>query len=151
VFILIDNKVRFKQLVIADRGYTLHTIRYSYDSLARLREARYAPGINANAIDPDLLRRYQYAFDLSGNRTQATETIAGSATTTNYGYNAANQMTSAGAATLTYDNNGNLLGDGANAYTWDRANRLLSAGGTSYAYDGMSNRQRSSAADCAAQ
>ena len=131
--------MRFKHLVILDRGYTLHTIRYSYDSLARLREARYAPGINANAPDADLLRRYQYAFDLSGNRTQQIATIAGSATT-NYGYNAANQMTSAGAATLTYDNNGNLINDGTTAYTWDRANRMLSAGGTNYGYEGMGNR-----------
>jgi hypothetical protein len=36
---------------------------------------------------------------------------------TNYTYNAANQMTNAGAATLTYDNNGNLLNDGTNEYT----------------------------------
>ncbi|MDX2161313.1 MAG: RHS repeat-associated core domain-containing protein [bacterium] len=77
-----------------------------------------------------------------GNRTQQIATIAGSATTTNYGYNAANQMTSAGAATLTYDNNGNLTNDGTTAYTWDRANRMLSAGGTSYGYDGAGNRSR---------
>gem|GEM_PF-2355200 len=146
MFILIDNKVRFKQLVIADRGYTLHTIRYSYDSLARLREARYAPGVTGGAADADLLRRYQYAFDLSGNRTQQITTIAGSTTTTNYGYNAANQMTSAVGATLTYDNNGNLTNDGTTAYTWDRANRMLSAGGTSYAYEGMGNRVKQTVA-----
>lgn len=134
------NKVRFKQLVIADRGYNLHTIRYTYDALSRVREARYAPGINGGAADADLLRRYQYSFDLAGNRTQQIATVAGSATTTNYGYNGANQMTSAGAATLTYDNNGNLTSDGANAYTWDRANRLLSMGGAAYAYDGLGNR-----------
>ena len=39
-------------------------------------------------------------------------------------------MTSAGATTLTYNNNGNLLGDGTNAYTWDRANRMIGVGGT---------------------
>ncbi len=41
-------------------------------------------------------------------------TWAKSINETNYGYNAANQMTSANATTLTYDHNGNLLGDGAN-------------------------------------
>jgi hypothetical protein len=56
---------------------------------------------------------------------------------TNYTYNAGNQLTNAGAATLTYDNNGNLTSDGTNAHTWDRANRLLSMGGATYAYDGV--------------
>lgn len=41
---------------------------------------------------------------------------------------------------MTYDANGNLIGDGTNSYVWDRANRLLSVGSSSYAYDGMNNR-----------
>jgi YD repeat-containing protein len=61
---------------------------------------------------------------------------------TNYTYNAGNQLTNAGAATLTYDNNGNLTSDGTNAHTWDRANRLLSMGSATYAYDGAGNRIR---------
>jgi predicted alpha/beta hydrolase len=93
-----------------------------------------------NAADADLLRRYQYAFDLSGNRTQQIISVAGSPTTTNYTYNAANQLTSDGVHTLTYDNNGNMTSDGTNSYTWDRANRLLSMGGSSYAYDGEGRR-----------
>jgi hypothetical protein len=48
-------------------------------------------------------------FDLAGNRTQQSLTLNGGApTVTTYSYNAGNQMTNAGAATLTYDNNGNL-------------------------------------------
>jgi hypothetical protein len=134
-------KLRFQQLVVADKTYTAQTIRYSYDKLARVREARYAAGVNGLAADADLLRRYQYAFDVAGNRTQQSVALNGAApTVTNYTYNAANQMTNAGAATLTYDNNGNLTSDGTNAHTWDRANRLLSMGGASYAYDGSGNR-----------
>lgn len=102
-------------------------------------EARYAPGVNANALDADLLYRYQYAFDVAGDRTQQIVTVAGSPTTTTYTYNALNQLTSDGTHTLTYDANGNLTSDGVNSYTWDRANRLLSMGGSNYGYDGVGN------------
>ena len=40
-------------------------------------------------------------------------------------YNAANQLTQWGTATLTYDANGNMLSDGSNAYTWDARNRQI--------------------------
>jgi RHS repeat-associated protein len=140
-------RLRFKQLVVHDRSATLRTIQYTYDGLARLREARYVPGLRTSAPDADLLRREQFTFDRAGNRTQQSIALNGGAPTlTNYTYNAANQMISAGGATLTYDNNGNLLNDGTNEYTWDRANRLtfqnlVSAfGGTSQQYDGLGNR-----------
>jgi hypothetical protein len=96
--------------------------------------------VSGNAADADLLRRYQYAFDLSGNRTQQIVSVTGTPTTTNYTYNAANQLTSDGVHSLTYDNNGNMTSDGTNSYTWDRSNRLLSMGGSSYAYDGEGHR-----------
>jgi RHS repeat-associated protein len=85
-------------------------------------------------------RRYQYTFDLAGNRTQQIVTVNGTPTTTNYTYNAANQLTQAGAQNLTYDHNGNMLNDGTGAYTWDRANRLLTFAGATYKYDGLGNR-----------
>ncbi|MDX2138738.1 MAG: hypothetical protein SF123_11645 [Chloroflexota bacterium] len=145
-------RLRFKQLVVHDRSATLRTIQYTYDGLARLREARYLPRLRTSAPDADLLERYQYVFDRAGNRTQQSIALNGGApTTTNYTYNAANQMTNAGAATLTYDNNGNLLNDGTNEYTWDRANRLTLQNligvltlETSQQYDGNGNRIRQS-------
>jgi hypothetical protein len=101
------------------------------------------PGLRSDAPDAELLRRYEYAFDRVGNRTQQAIALNGGApTVTNYSYNAANQMTAAGSATLTYDNSGNLTHDGTDAYTWDRAHRLLAMGGASYAYDGAGNRIR---------
>lgn len=133
----IGFKVRFNQLVITDTTYTLHTITYAYDQLARLRDAKYCLGFNTAVSDTDLLRRYQYQFDRSGNRTQQIVTVGGVPTTNNYMYNAANQLTSGGA---TYDPNGNLTNDGTNATTWDRANRMRTFGGADYSFDGIGNR-----------
>jgi RHS repeat-associated protein len=96
------------------------TVNYSYDTLARL--------LNAN----DGTNSYGYSFDRAGNRL--SQTVNG--LTTSYSYNAANQLTSDGVNTHTYDPNGNLTSDGVTAYSWDRANRMLSAGDHSYAYDG---------------
>ena len=133
------NKVRFKQLVIADQEYDLQTITYGYDALSRLTEARYAPSVNANAVDADLLRRYLYTYDLSGNRLSESLALnGGSPTVTSYTYNAANQITNSG---FTYDANGNLLFDNILEYTWDRANRLLVGDQFAYTYDGMGNRR----------
>jgi RHS repeat-associated protein len=130
--------LRFKQLVVPDVAYTLHTIEYTYDGLSRLNKARYNPGLNVNAADGDLLRRYQYTYDLAGNRLSESVALNGGApTVTNRTYNAANQISNAG---FVYDANGNLTNDGTNTYIWDRANRLTTMGGLSYTYDGLGNR-----------
>ncbi len=122
---------RFKQLAVIDTTYADTTIDYTYDALSRLQQANYNTG----------QRIYDYNFDLAGNRIQ--EALSGTgvtAKTTNYTYNATNQMTNDGTHTLTYDANGNLTSDGTNTYTWDRANRLTQIGNTSYTYDGLGNR-----------
>jgi hypothetical protein len=36
-------KVRFKQLLVAAKTWTLHTVEYTYDRMARVLEARYNP------------------------------------------------------------------------------------------------------------
>jgi RHS repeat-associated protein len=58
-------------------------------------------------------------------------------------YNASNQLTRWGAASLMYDANGNMPGDGAHAYTWDARNHLkqIDAGTTgSLVYDPFGRR-----------
>ncbi len=139
---------RFKQLQVIDATYNERTIDYTYDGLSRLQQANYNTGE----------RIYDYNFDLAGNRTQ--EALSGTgvtAKTTDYTYNAANQMTYNGRQ-LTYDPNGNLTSDGAdandpNTYTWDHANRLLKYTEAvygqqmgfqqmRYTYDGLGNRVR---------
>jgi RHS repeat-associated protein len=44
-----------------------------------------------------------------------------------YAVNGLNQYTSAGPASFTYDDNGNLTSDGTNSYTYDVENRLVQA------------------------
>ena len=130
--------VRFKQLLVPDVAYDLRTLEYTYDALVRLVETRYNPGINVNAADNNLLRRYQYTYDLAGNRLSDSVAVdGGTPTVTSYSYNAANQIDNQG---FTYDANGNLTSDGVNTYTWDRANRLTGMGGLTYTYDGAGNR-----------
>ncbi len=59
-------------------------------------------------------------------------------------YNHDNQLTyfSTGAASPTYDLNGNLVSDGINTYSWDARNRLTGiSSGPSFSYDGVNRRQ----------
>lgn len=51
----------------------------------------------------------------------------------NYGVNGLNQYTSAGPATFTYDDNGNLTSDGSSTYLYDIENRLVTASGATTA------------------
>jgi RHS repeat-associated protein len=53
-----------------------------------------------------------------------------------YTTNGLNQYTAAGGATITYDANGNLVGDGTSTYTYDIENRLIGrSGGVALTYD----------------
>ncbi|MEZ4671437.1 MAG: RHS repeat-associated core domain-containing protein [Anaerolineae bacterium] len=138
-------KVRFKSLTV-DGVYDYQTIKYMYDTVARIKNAKYFTGIDT-ASSP--FRQYDYTFDRAGNRTQQVVTIGATPTTTNYTYNNANQLTGDGTYTFQYDANGNLVTQKQgtttiDTYTWDRANRLLGlvtpTTNTVYEYDGEGHR-----------
>jgi RHS repeat-associated protein len=136
-----DRTQAYEKLAKAGGGNDEQTIVYAYDGLARVSTATYYAGATTGGSPT---RTYNHAFDIASNRTQQVVTI-GSATTTDYEYDAANRITrsrvNAGSWTnFTYDNAGRLTSDGTNTYTWDRANRLLSMGGATYAYDGAGRR-----------
>ena len=82
-------------------------------------------------------------FDSRGNCL--TEQLNGG-TAVNYVYDAANRLTSVGAQSYTWDNNGNLKNDGARTYAYDSANRpaQIVQGGVTYtfSYNGQGDRVR---------
>jgi RHS repeat-associated protein len=102
--------------------------------LSRLRQANYNDG-----------RQFDYTYDAVGNRlTQTVDLGQGNPVVTNYQYDTANRLEYVNDQAYTWDNNGNLLNDGASGYTYDHADRLKSASEAgliaSYNYNGMGNR-----------
>ncbi len=129
--------LRFKSLVVTGQQYDAQTIQYQYDALARLNQARYGAGVNTLGTP---FKEYDYAYDVSGNRTQQVVSLNGTPTTTNYTYDDANRLVSDGTHSFGYDTAGRMTSDGVNTYVWDRANRLLSMGGAAYQYNGLGQR-----------
>jgi RHS repeat-associated protein len=121
-----DTANRISQLT--DLGGT-HA--YGYDSVDRVTTATY-PGAAAES----------YTYDGVGNRTASHLSAS-------YTYQPFNRVTSAGGATYTYDNNGNLLSKvsatDTTQYAWDYENRLTQVtlpNGTvvNYNYDALGRR-----------
>ena len=77
-----------------------------------------------------------------------TSNSGGGPTTTNYGYDAANKLTTAGAKSYAYDGAGNLSSETFNGaqttYSWDWRNHLIGISdfgpAAGFVYDGMGNR-----------
>jgi YD repeat-containing protein len=102
------------------------SIDYTYDALNRLT--------GADASNGDY---FHYTYDAVGNRLE----VETNEDEISYTYDDANRLVEVDSVAYTWDNNGNLLGDGVNTYTYDGANRLISVNGqTTYAYDGLGNR-----------
>jgi RHS repeat-associated protein len=89
-----------------------------------------------------------YTYDAAGRRATVGGTWARTglpAAVASATYDDANRQLTWGGQTLTYDDNGNLTGDGTNTYSWDARNRLATiSGGTvaSFQYDPLGRRTR---------
>ena len=122
-------------------GYSNNTTTsYAYDLASRLTSITH----NGPSGVIDALT---YTYDAAGNRISAARANGAASLLPNAvasaGYDAANEQTAFGGATLTYDANGNLTSDGVNTYQWDARNRLIGiSGGTtaSFAYDSLGRR-----------
>ena len=122
------------------------TIVYLYDSANRLKTiADYKPSGSLYAV-------YNYTLDSLGNRTLISSyqplNVKPTPPNTSYNYNADNRLLTAGSASLSYDNNGNLttktVGSNVTNYAWDFNDMLTQVtkdGNTyQYRYDGLGNR-----------
>ncbi len=108
---------------------------YTYDANGVVTSLTTLDGVTTFTTDPlgqivraDLPggRTIEYTYDAAGNRV----VVSDSGTDTVYAVNSLNQYTSAGAATFTYDADGNLASrtdaTGTTTYAYDETNRLIS-------------------------
>ena len=113
--------------------------KYGYDTGSQLTGMTYALGSNP-------VGNLSYSYDNDGRRSSATGTFARTGlplAMSQTGYNANNQLTTWGTASLFYDLNGNMTSDGTHSYTWDARNQLrqIDLGNTgSFSYDPFGRR-----------
>jgi RHS repeat-associated protein len=112
------------------------TVTYGYDNDSRLTGITYQFGTNT-------LGNLTYSYDQRGARTQ----VGGSFARTNLPgmitsavYDAANELTGWNGIALSYDANGNMLGDGQNTFTWNARNQVAALNGVSLQYDAFGRR-----------
>jgi RHS repeat-associated protein len=111
---------------------------YGYDAASQLTGIIYQGGSLG-------LQNLSYTYDLDGRRVGVSGSLASTqlpSAVSSAVYNADNQLTQWGSATLTYDLNGNTINDSTNTYTWDARNRLASADNSaaSFVYDALGRR-----------
>jgi RHS repeat-associated protein len=114
-------------------------VEYDMDSASQLRQLTFKQG-------QAVLGTITYDYDAAGRRismggswARTTLPDVMSAAT----YDAANRLTQWAGATLTFDDNGNLVGDGTRIYGWDARDRLSALGGSSpasFVYDAFGRR-----------
>ena len=99
------------RLSMTDKDSSVNS--YTYDNMQQVTDVNYADGGTED-----------FTYDNWGNRTQLVKDGA----TTNYTYDTADRILTAGAVSYTFDNNGNMTvkTEGANTttYTYDGENRL---------------------------
>lgn len=131
----------------ADRRTTLdlpngtHLV-YGYDDASQLLSMTWSRG-GTNIGD------LAYSYDAAGRRTTMSGAYARlnlPAAVSSAQYNANNELTKWGNTSLSYDNNGNMLGDGTNTYSWNARDQLSAVTKRnttlpSFSYDAFGRRQ----------
>lgn len=113
---------------------------YGYDAAGYVASITYTKG-------PTVVGDLTYVYDSAGNRTSVGGSLATSALPADVStaqYDDANRLTSWNGQSLVYDDNGNLITDGAATYTWNARSQLSAIGGASpaaFEYDGVGRRR----------
>jgi RHS repeat-associated protein len=112
---------------------------YTYDPVSRL--ASLSNDLAGTTNDVTSTFGYNPASQIvTKTRSNGAYTFTGYVSVSRpYTVNGLNQYTAAGSASFTYDDNGNLTGDGTNTYAYDVENRMIGAatatGTTTLIYD----------------
>jgi RHS repeat-associated protein len=111
---------------------------YSYDDSSQLTGITYTNGSTT-------LGTLTYAYDLAGRRTQMGGSYAQIGLPVGVSeaeYNANNQLTEWGTASLYYDANGNMTSDGVNSFNWNARNQMssMNSSSVSFQYDPYGRR-----------
>ncbi|RDD80981.1 Rhs family protein [Dyella tabacisoli] len=118
-------------------------VNYGYDNASELTSLSYAQGNGTN------LGNLAYSYDGAGRRIGKTGSFATDVlptpTTQPASFDLNSRRVSFNGQALSYDANGNLIGDGTNTYTWNARSQLtqISRGGAvqlSYSYDPLGRR-----------
>jgi RHS repeat-associated protein len=126
---------------VPSQSFNNHQTLYYYDTNYQLNKTGYP---NVAPFNNEI---HEWTYDAIGNRL--TNKINSATQTYSYYKNGSNplngqRLQNDGTKTYTYDNNGNLIGDGTYTYTWNKDNQItaISGGGQtiSYKYDYMGKR-----------
>jgi RHS repeat-associated protein len=113
-------------------------ISYGYDNNSRLTGITYQFGSNR-------LGNLTYGYDQLGQRTQVSGSFARTGlpgAVTSATYDAANELTNWNGTSISYDANGNMLGDGSNTFAWNARNQLATLNGAALQYDAFGRRTK---------
>jgi RHS repeat-associated protein len=115
-----------KRYNAATGGTLVGETTQSFDAVGGVTAITHKDG-SANTLE-----NFSYSYDGAERPSSETDTISGTPTTTNYGYDGANQLTSAGSSNYNYDLTGNR-NTGANQVGPD--NQLVADANWTYKYD----------------
>lgn len=156
-----NRLTQIQQAAGASNNNVVQTIGFIYDNADRRTKTTLANGSNINyaynnasevtsityrKADTSVIGDLVYTYDAAGRRIKTSGSLAEAnlpATTASTVYNANNQLTSFAGVARTYDNNGNMTGDGSLTYTWNARNQLTGLSGAvtaSFSYDAMGRR-----------
>ena len=111
-------------------------VSYSYDNDSRLTGITYQFGSTT-------LGNLSYSYDQLGRSIQVGGSFARTGlpgAITSATYDAANELTNWNGTAISYDANGNMLGDGTNSFTWNARNQVAKLNNVSLQYDAFGRR-----------